>query len=43
MKKQTVIFWWEFFIEPYTKEYEGEYSEIEVTDASGLVVRYYAK
>ncbi|CAD8107953.1 unnamed protein product [Paramecium primaurelia] len=28
---------------PYTKEYEGEYSEIEVTDASGLVVRYYAK
>ncbi|CAK59520.1 unnamed protein product (macronuclear) [Paramecium tetraurelia] len=28
---------------PYTKEYEGEYSEIEVTDASGSVIRYYAK
>ncbi|CAD8119519.1 unnamed protein product [Paramecium sonneborni] len=28
---------------PYTKEYEGEYSEIEVTDASGSVYRYYAK
>ncbi|CAD8121817.1 unnamed protein product [Paramecium sonneborni] len=28
---------------PYTKEYEGEYSEIDVTDASGLIVRYYAK
>ncbi|CAK58211.1 unnamed protein product (macronuclear) [Paramecium tetraurelia] len=28
---------------PYTKEYEGEYSSIQVLDASGLVVRYYAK
>ncbi|CAD8126394.1 unnamed protein product [Paramecium sonneborni] len=28
---------------PYTKQYEGEYSSIEVADASGLQIRYYAK
>lgn len=27
----------------YTKEYEGEYSELTVTDASNTVFRYYAK
>lgn len=32
MKKLIVLFY--KYLEPYTKEYEGEYSEIEVLDAS---------
>lgn len=43
MKKHKVKILYIIFLEPYTKEYEGEYSEIEVMDASNKVYKYYAK